>query len=133
LTVRASPGLLLVWWLWCTALAIAALLGTGLPWWGRLCALLATGWWGWRGHCQLWRNPGVIRQLGWNAEGHWLLISNRGLQAGVEWLPPLRQLGPWLWVGFRVAGHRQWVLIDSRLTEPRAISALKARATLLRH
>jgi hypothetical protein len=124
---------LLCWWLWCVALAVAVTLGTGLPWWARALALTAGGWLAWRGHHHIWRNSAAIRRLGWDADGNWWLVGDRGLQRGVEWLPPLRQLGPWLWIHFRVAGHKHWVLIDCRITEPRALSALKARATLLHH
>ena len=131
--MRASRSLLCCWWAWCGTLALALALGTPLPWWARLPALLATYWLAWRGHCHIWRNPAAVRQLGWDTDGEWLLVDDRGLHTNLEWQPPLRQLGPWLWLGFQVAGHKHWVLIDTRLTEPRAISALKARATLLRH
>jgi hypothetical protein len=130
--VRASRRLLIVWWGWCGLLVLALGLGTALPLWARLAAMGVTVWLGWRGHGHIWRQPGAVRQLGWNAEGQWLLVNDRGLQADVAWLPPLRQLGPWLWLRFRIAGHKQWVLIDTRLTEPQELSALKARAILLR-
>jgi hypothetical protein len=130
--VPASRSLLVCWWLWCAALALALGLGTALPAWARMVAVVFIASLGWRGHCQIWRNPTAVRQLGWNADGQWLLVSDRGLQSGVEWLPPLQQLGPWLWACFLVAGHKKWVLIDTQLTEPGALCAFKARATLLR-
>jgi len=130
--VRPSRSLLACWWLWCAGLALALAVGTGLPPWARAAAILLLGALAWRGHGHLWRNPRAIRQLGWDSGGHWLLVDGQGLHARVEWRPPLRQLGPWLWLGFVADGHKRWVLLDTRLTEPGALSALKARATLMR-
>jgi hypothetical protein len=132
LVVRASRSLLLCWWIWCGMLALTLVSGSGLPAVVRLGMLLPLACLAWCGHCQIWRDPAGVRQLGWNADGRWWLLDGRGFHGEIAWLPPLRQLGPWLWACFRVAGHKQWVLVDVRITEPGALSALKVRATLLR-
>jgi hypothetical protein len=130
--VRPSRRVLAVWWAWCLGLVAALLLAGGLPWWGRLLASAAVMWLSRAGHCQLWSDPAAIRQLGWDAAGEWMLCDASGALAGVTLEPPLWPFGPLLWVGFRVAGQKRWVLLDRAVTEPAALCALKARVQLLR-
>jgi hypothetical protein len=105
--VRASRSPQLAWWLWCGVRVLALGLGIALPVWLRAGTVAATAWLAWRGHCQIWCGRAAVRQLRWDADGQWLRVSDHGLQSGEEWVPPLRQRGPWLWVGLWVAGHKR--------------------------
>lgn len=129
--MRPSRRLLRLWLLWCGLLGFALLAGTGLPWWARAASLLALLTLARAGHRRYWRDPGAIRRLGWGRDGRWRVFDARGEQPGVAFEPPARAMGPLIWLAFRVAGRRKWVLIDATCAEPAALSALKARVRLL--
>ena len=124
---RGAPRLAALWVTWCLGLACALGAGCDLPaparaalvltalgaLWGGFRALLAPG------------GAGDIR-LSWEADGRWRLLTAAGAATYVEAGAP-RRLGPLIWVCWRHAGRRRYLLLDGTGMEPARLAMLKAR------